>query len=641
MSLLDQLSLSRKFLILGLITLLMAAVPTVLHVNKSLEDVRTAQQEVRGMPPLMAMQKVIQFAQQHRGLSSGMLSGNVAMKERRPAVKDSVDKAIAEVESQLDRAGASQELKSQWSQRKQRWQSLEQAVSAGQLVAADSTKQHTQFITTLLRLNAEVMDEFGLMTDPYMDTHDLIQASFTSAPWLTEKLGIMRAMGSGFLTRGNLPPQDKGVLIGLKDRANELKDDMAEYVRHASAENPAFSAALKEPLNALKAQVDTTLDMADKNLINAAEISFPPTQYFDEFTRTIDAVYQFNGMAMATLESNLANRVRALYLNIAWVLALQIVGTLAAVCLAWVFIRSITVPMGKAVVLATAVSQGDLTVRFPSHGTNEIGKLLDALSVMQTQLNKLVSEVRSDAQGVATASDQIAQGNNDLSARTEQAAAALEQTAASMDQLRAHVDKNAEHAKDANDLAHQARDVAVRGGEVVAEVVHTMRDINTSSNKIADIIGVIDGIAFQTNILALNAAVEAARAGEAGRGFAVVANEVRSLAGRSAEAAKEIKGLISDSVSRVHAGTTLVDQAGQTMEDVVSSIKRVTDLMGDISLASAAQSTSVAEVGQAVAQMDQATQQNAALVEESAAAASNLNQQAQQLLRAAEAFKTA
>ena len=450
----------------------------------------------------------------------------------------------------------------------------------------------------------------------------------------------MRAMGSGFLTRGTLPPQDKGVLIGLRDRANELKDDMAIYVGRSTADNALFSSTLKDPLEALKTQVDSTLGMADKNLISAAELTFPATQYFDEFTRTIDAVYQFNAKAMGTLQTSLSDRVNGLYARIAWMLGLQLLGTLAAVWLAWVFVRSITQPMDKAVRLATAVSQGDLTVTFPRHGTNETGRLLDALATMQTQLNKLVSEVRTDAQGVATASDQIAQGNNDLSARTEQAAAALEETAASMEQLHAHVQTNAEHAKDANTLAHQARDVAIKGGEVVGQVVHTMRDIHTSSSKIADIIGVIDGIAFQTNILALNAAVEAARAGEAGRGFAVVASEVRSLAGRSAEAAKEIKGLISDSVSRVQAGTTLVDQAGQTMEDVVTSIKRVTDLMADISVASAAQSTSVAEVGQAITQMDQATQQNAALVEESAAAATNLRQQAQQLLHAAQVFKT-
>ena len=240
---------------------------------------------------------------------------------------------------------------------------------------------------------------------------------------------------------------------------------------------------------------------------------------------------------------------------------------------------------------------------------------------------------------MATASSQIAQGNQDLSVRTESQASALEQTASSMEHLGGTVRQNADNARTANQLAQQASNVAVEGGEVVGQVVQTMKEINTSSKRIADIISVIDGIAFQTNILALNAAVEAARAGEQGRGFAVVASEVRALAGRSAAAAKEIKTLIDDSVERVGQGTALVDKAGQTMDKVVSSIKQVTDIMGEISAASSEQSAGVIEVGQAVTQMDQATQQNAALVEEMAAAANSLRGQAQELVQAVSVFQ--
>ena len=263
---------------------------------------------------------------------------------------------------------------------------------------------------------------------------------------------------------------------------------------------------------------------------------------------------------------------------------------------------------------------------------------------MKATLDKMdvaVSAVRQGASGIALASAEIAQGNSDLSARTEQQASALEQTAASMEELSSTVRQNADNARQGNQLAQNASSVAVRGGEVVGQVVDTMKGINDASRKIADIIGVIDGIAFQTNILALNAAVEAARAGEQGRGFAVVASEVRSLAGRSAEAAKEIKGLISDSVQRVEQGTALVDQAGATMTEVVAAIRRVTDIMGEISAASTEQSSGVAQVGEAVTQMDQATQQNAALVEESAAAAESLKLQAQQLVQAVAVFKLA
>ena len=293
------------------------------------------------------------------------------------------------------------------------------------------------------------------------------------------------------------------------------------------------------------------------------------------------------------------------------------------------------VDLGSA---ARRIAEGDLG---PLRGAAQArqGSVLASMAAMRQQLVGLIGQVRTSADGIATASAQIAQGNMDLSGRTEEQASALEQTAASMEQLGSTVRQNADNARAANGLAGDASTVAVRGGDVVNQVVHTMKDINESSRRIGDIIGVIDGIAFQTNILALNAAVEAARAGEQGRGFAVVASEVRSLAQRSAEAAREIKTLIGASVERVEAGTALVDRAGATMTEVVGAIRRVTDIMGEISMASAEQSSGVSQVGEAVTQMDRATQQNAALVEESAAAAESMKQQAQQLVQAVAAFR--
>jgi len=311
---------------------------------------------------------------------------------------------------------------------------------------------------------------------------------------------------------------------------------------------------------------------------------------------------------------------------------------------AWVITRDLSRSLGaEPAELCDAVSRvadGDLSVQLQLRG-GDIASVLAAVERMQTSLSRVVSTVRQGSESVATASMQIAQGNNDLSGRTEEQASALEETAASMEELSSTVRQNADNARQANQLAQSASTVAIKGGEVVAQVVGTMKGINDSSRKISDIISVIDGIAFQTNILALNAAVEAARAGEQGRGFAVVASEVRSLAGRSADAAKEIKTLINDSVERVEQGTALVDQAGTTMAEVVSSIRRVTDIMGEISAASNEQAQGVAQVGEAITQMDQATQQNAALVEESAAAADSLKTQAQQLVQAVAVFKLA
>ncbi len=313
-----------------------------------------------------------------------------------------------------------------------------------------------------------------------------------------------------------------------------------------------------------------------------------------------------------------------------------------AMVLGWAVTRSITNQLGAepaaAVELARSVATGDLSTRIHLR-PGDHASMMAQLGQMQDSLSKVVSSVRLNAESVATASAQIAQGNQDLSQRTEEQASALEETAASMEQLGSAVVQNADNARQANELARTASSVAVQGGEVVGEVVDTMKGINDSSRKIGDIISVIDGIAFQTNILALNAAVEAARAGEQGRGFAVVASEVRSLAQRSADAAKEIKTLITASVEQVEKGTALVDRAGTTMQEVVSSISRVSDIMGEINSASTEQSAGVSQVGEAVSQMDQTTQQNAALVEESAAAAESLRQQAQQLVQAVAVFK--
>jgi methyl-accepting chemotaxis protein len=289
--------------------------------------------------------------------------------------------------------------------------------------------------------------------------------------------------------------------------------------------------------------------------------------------------------------------------------------------------------------VAERVRDGDLTTTFSDEGKDEFSPLLAALRDMQVSLARVVSDVRGSAECVAAASAQIAQGNEDLSGRTEQQASALEETNSTTTQLGSTAQQNADSARNASQLAASASKIALHGGDVVTQVVQTMKEINDSSSRINDIIGVIDAIAFQTNILALNAAVEAARAGEQGRGFAVVASEVRSLAQRSAEAAKEIKGLINISVKRVEQGTQLVDQAGATMQEIVQSIQRVTDIAGEISHASTEQSAGVARVGDAVRKMDEATQQNSALVEESAAAAAGLRQQAQQMVQAVSVFK--
>ncbi|EER8840410.1 methyl-accepting chemotaxis protein [Escherichia coli] len=362
-----------------------------------------------------------------------------------------------------------------------------------------------------------------------------------------------------------------------------------------------------------------------------------PTQgYQDGFEKQYVAYMEQNDRLydIAVSDNN------ASYSQAMWILVGVMIVVLAVIFAVWFGIKaSLVAPMNRLIDSIRHIAGGDLVKQIEVDGSNEMGQLAESLRHMQGELMRTVGDVRNGANAIYSGASEIATGNNDLSSRTEQQAASLEETAASMEQLTATVKQNAENARQASHLALSASETAQRGGKVVDNVVQTMRDISTSSQKIADIISVIDGIAFQTNILALNAAVEAARAGEQGRGFAVVAGEVRNLAQRSAQAAREIKSLIEDSVGKVDVGSTLVESAGETMAEIVSAVTRVTDIMGEIASASDEQSRGIDQVGLAVAEMDRVTQQNAALVEESAAAAAALEEQASRLTEAVAVFR--
>jgi len=425
----------------------------------------------------------------------------------------------------------------------------------------------------------------------------------------------------------------------LDDMVPAMKKKLADYEKlvDTKAEKAIFLQFVKNFDTFLTLQKKILLlSRANKNDEARDVIVKEATPVYLAMFAAADKLVSVNQEGAKNADESAENTYRSSRILITAMLGICIViGMLMAV---WVA-RIVSNPLRLAVDVAQRVADGDLTADIRPTSKDETGQLMTSLKAMNDSLLKIVTEVRQGTDTIATASNEIAVGNLDLSSRTEQQASSLEETASSMEELTSTVKQNADNARQANQLAVSASEVAIQGGSVVEQVVSTMGSINDSSKKIVDIISVIDGIAFQTNILALNAAVEAARAGEQGRGFAVVASEVRSLAQRSASAAKEIKALIDDSVEKVDTGSKLVAQAGSTMSEVVSSVKRVTDIVGEISAASQEQSTGIEEVNQAITQMDEVTQQNAALVEEAAAAAQSLQDQAAKLAEVVSVFK--
>ena len=424
---------------------------------------------------------------------------------------------------------------------------------------------------------------------------------------------------------------------GLRRNLDEVAAALAKLASgDLAAEERRLVETVQPLLAKYRAGVDKGIELGTVDVsIGLMAMQTSDTQ-FQSIVRELDA--------LVAVEQRLAREsydaAGAVYRRTLLVLGALVAGAVAAaVLIAWKMSRTIVRPLHTAIVAANRIAEGDLTVQLHPRGSDESAQLLRAVAAMNDGLRKLVGEVASGAHMVADTSGQIAHGNVDLSQRTEEQASTLEETASSMEELTSSVTQNAQNARQASELARGAADVARRGGSVVGEVVSTMDGISGASRRIAEIIGVIDGIAFQTNILALNAAVEAARAGEQGRGFAVVAGEVRQLAQRSAEAARQIKGLIGDSVTKVEAGTKLVDTAGKTMHEIVAAVTRVSDLIADIAGASQEQSSGIAQVNTAVTQMDQVVQQNASLVEESTAATEAMKEQAGSLLKLVARFR--
>ena len=639
MGFIQALSIRRKLMLLGLLVLLAVTVPLVFQWRQSQELITAAQSERDGIAPARQMVRLVQLTQQHRGLSAGMLGGKAEMQAPREAKKGEVEKAVAELDKQLPAAGFSPKLLGVWKEGTDAWRALEADVTAKRLPAADSSTRHAQLIARYFKVLDLLLDDSGLILDPQADTYYLITASLVKLPYATEAVGQTRARGAGFLAEGKISPEGKVLLSGVMQLAEDHYSFMVTAFDKSFAANPGIQKALADKVTALKAQVQGSLELARKELLQPETPSYSAVDYVSNFTKTIDALYAVDSAALDLLDEQLGTRIADLKRGNLIQFALTGGLLLLIIVLVQLLSRSMTVPLQRAVDVAERIAQGDLTGEVQANGRDEIAQLMGSLSTMKAGLSRMVGQVRGNADSVATAAREIAQGNADLSQRTEQQAASLQRTASSMEELTATVSANAESARMADQQAQSACEIAERGGAVVNQVVSTMHGIEASSRKVGDIIGVIDEIAFQTNILALNAAVEAARAGEQGRGFAVVAGEVRALAQRSAEAAKEIKGLIGASVEQVEAGGQLVENAGTTMQQASESIRRVAETIAQISEASSQQSQGLAQINEAVVQMDHLTQQNAALVEQAAAAGASLQEQASRLLELMQAFR--
>jgi methyl-accepting chemotaxis protein len=632
--LIARLKLWQKFALVCATSLLLGLGASGLALQANYQNLRTAQTEQSGLQPAQHVLRLIQLSQQHRGLSSGALSGNADFIAQRAKKQTEVQAALGQAVQSTKALAASTE-NSKLAPLAQKiasdWDALAALVVAPGTKAPDSFRAHTALITQQLGLLYQVLDASTLTLDPEAASYYLMSGTLEQLPGLTESLGQARGLGATALTRKELTQADRAVIQAVMTTAR-LQADKAQAVLQRSGEtDPAVQSALASAQSKAAEAANRAIQVMQEQLLAPAELSHSPQAYFANLTEAIDTQFALIGKGYEVLNSMLQDRVAQAQ---RFMLMLSLIVFAALVVTLWVSIatvRQAQQAVQTSLGAARALAAGDLGY-MPQHTTqDEFGEIARALGESTRSLAQTVQGIQQSIAAVHTASVEIAAGTQDLSARTEQQASALEQTAASMETLNHTVSANSNNANQAHALARQATEEAEQGGAQVQLVVTSMQAIHESSRRIADITSVIDSIAFQTNILALNAAVEAARAGEQGRGFAVVASEVRALAQRSAQAAREIKALITDSSSRIEAGSRQADSAGQAMVGIVGAIQRVSHIMAEISSASTEQAAGISQVVEAVEHMDRMTQQNAALVEETAAASRGLQGQADQV----------
>ena len=638
MAFIRDLKIGQKFLLVALMALVMSAAPTGRMLWDRFGQLTANRDELAGVAPVGDVLKTIRLTQLHRGITGSWLAGNDSQQAAREGRAAELDKALDQMLASTS-AYPGDLLGQRRQEVQDKWKALRQSVSAKSLDVPTSFAQHTALVALQMRLLTDIADRSGLILDPEAGGYFMIAAVVEALPKLTEQMGQLRATGAVYLKKATMSDGERARLKATLDQMNQFAGDTDRYFHYASLNDADLARQVAGPLEAAKAAIAEANKLVQTQLLEPTTLSAGSVEYFNAMTTAIDAQFKLVDASFATVKATLEGRVRNGEAGmVVWAGVVLAIGLLAALLMRSI-VQTTTRTVASAQAAAEALARGDLDHRIDVQAQDEVGQMARTLGQAMAELATMVRDIKSTGEYVSTASAQIAAGNSDLSARTEQSAANLQQTASSMEELIATVRNNAQSAKEAARLAGQSSLVATQAGDLVGQVVNTMDEISASSGKIADIIGVIDGIAFQTNILALNAAVEAARAGEQGRGFAVVASEVRSLAQRSSGAAKEIRDLISSSVTTIKDGAEVVGQAQRTMSDVVTQAQQVSTLVGEIGVATAEQTHGIDSVNSAVSQLDHSTQQNAALVEQSAAAASSLREQAERLVQAVGRFR--
>ena len=637
---LANLKLRNKFLIFAILGVLLVTAPLVEYLRVSNGSIALAQRERDGIPAIQQLLRLMQLVQQHGGLAVSVLGGNAAVEPQRVAVSTAIDKASAILSGALSSGTLNAGVAMAWGTAQKNWMRLRSAAAEQTTDIQAIAAQHAELVTQLGDVMDVLADRYGLTLDGQLDSAGLIQVALQYSPQLTESLVQMRARSLLYRARqATLSAEERSEINTLAG----LSRGQFRNMMRALEKSMGADELIADKIGAVTADgqrlYGQVLKLTREQSIDGTVAAPSSEEYLRVLNDALISQFKLSAAVVEALDVSLATRVASLREKRLWILAVVLLVALVAAIIGYAVATSISIPLQQASGMAQRFASGDLTGRSQSITENEMGRMFTALDSMRAGLALAVIDVRQVADIVGAASDEIANGNMDLSRRTERQAATLEETASSMEQLTATVKQNTENASHASALADEASKVALSGGAAMSNIESTMKGISESSTKIAEITGVIDAIAFQTNILALNAAVEAARAGEQGRGFAVVAAEVRSLAQRSALAAKEIKLLIQEASGRVSSGAHEVGDAGKTMEEIVAAVNRVNSLIAQIARASAEQLIGIEQIDRAISEIDGNTQQNAAVVEQAAASAQEMAGQAQHLIAAVAKFK--